>query len=204
MFNKRNIIFLSILIVILFSLCSVVSAEDNTNLNNNFTLEDSSSIKLTQISDNDINTEVNDEDVVYIKNEENLNIDNSDLNESSTNNSNVKEEVKEPLIINVTFKPSKPVLYYNVGKKVTINQVLAAANTFRLYVNSKKKLPNTTNVGKYKCSIPQLLYLMTVSIKYINAKKKISSKISIRAVTVSKPTGVYINKRVTSYLFKIC
>ena len=101
-----------------------------------------------------------------------------------------------PKMLNVNYKSPNQFQSFNVGKKVTINQILAASTRFKNYVNSKKILPKTINVGSYKCSVPQFTYLMSMAIKYLKNKKKLSTKIAIKSVKVLKPTGQYINKKV--------
>ncbi len=72
---------------------------------------------------------------------------------------------------------------------VTISNIVAAANTLKSTIDSKKSVPSTVSVGGVSYSTPQFLYMMTKAIEYINNGKTSEQILPVSAVAPSNPTG---------------
>ena len=55
-----------------------------------------------------------------------------------------------------------------VGTKVSISQYLAAAKYVKDYTEKNRKLPSSVNIGPYKCSMAQFLYVSSKAIVNLN------------------------------------
>lgn len=87
------------------------------------------------------------------------------------------------------------------SSKVAISDIISSAISLKSYVLKYKKMPSTVTVGKYKCTIAEFSYLMSIAIKYLNSKKSVSTKIDIISLTSSN-VKASIDKRIvkSSYL----
>ena len=110
-------------------------------------------------------------------------------------------------------KLSSTITVKNSSSRFYIEDIEAAANTLKSYVNSNGKLPNTVTVANTKLSISQFSYLMSKSICNINSNVSIYKYISLPSgitncnssgdyisATVYKAQYVDLSKRVVSFM----
>ena len=110
-------------------------------------------------------------------------------------------------------KISSTVSVKNSSSRFYIEDIEAAANALKSYVNSNGKLPSTVTVANTKLSISQFSYLMSKSICNINSNVSIYKYISLPtgisncnssgdyiSATIYKAQYVDLSKRVVSYI----
>ena len=72
---------------------------------------------------------------------------------------------------------------------VTISDIVAAANTLKSTIDSKKSVPSTVSVGGVSYSTPKFLYMMTKAVEYINNGKTSEQILPVAAEAPKNPSG---------------
>ena len=72
---------------------------------------------------------------------------------------------------------------------VTVSDIVAAANTLKSTIDSKKSVPSTVTVGGVSYSTPQFLYMMAKAVEYINNGKTSEQILPVSADAPKNPSG---------------
>ncbi len=119
----------------------------------------------------------------------------SNISSNSTNNTNNTNKANE------TIKSSSNTKFAAGGDerptKLSQSQILAASDSVYKYIKKYKKLPNYVTIAGYKFSMPEFLYLMSVTVYYKNANKNSAVTPKYGISNPSKPTGVSVKGKLS-------
>ncbi|MGL4669184.1 MAG: pseudomurein-binding repeat-containing protein [Methanobacteriaceae archaeon] len=135
-------------------------------------------IYASEIDSNGYINETNTDKIIKSNNDSiNLNFSNNSSSKINSAKSNLK----------VAGEPTE----------LTQKQILITSKTVNSYINKYKKLPNYVTISGYKYSMPEYLYLlsMTISNKYNKKSSSITIKYNIKDPT--KPTGNSIKGKIS-------
>ncbi|MCC7562051.1 MAG: transglutaminase-like domain-containing protein [Methanobrevibacter arboriphilus] len=115
-------------------------------------------------------------------NSSNINSNNLSSNNTTNQHESIKSDTEKKFAAGGDERPSK----------LTQSQILNAASSVYKYIKKYKKLPNYVTIAGYKFSMPEFLYLISVTTYYKHDGKNSQVTVKYGISNPSKPTGVTI------------
>lgn len=125
-------------------------------------------------------------------NENTINLNSNNISNESEKKDNNNENIQKSASNNNTKNKLTGQAAAGEPAKLTQSQILKASKTVDNYIKKYNKLPNSINIGGYKFSMPEYMYILSKTIYYQYNKKTTSVTIKYNIKNPSKASGVTI------------